>query len=133
MQMAFKSERYGTESDYHKMSVAERSFKSTREHYGTYRAAGTTGPVERFAHNKPCGQEDGVFEADLCDRCGIDGNALDGMHRCWSCWKRGTEVVSHLSCIDSHELVWLLGDEEDRHWRCRQCRLVFHSVRVYQP
>ena len=131
MQMAFNSERLGTErvfDDHHRMPVPERSFKSTRHYYGEFRPAGSTGPIERFSHDKPLGRNDEVFEADFCNRCGIDGNGLDDMHICWSCWEHGTEVVSHLSCIDRNELVWLLGNAEERHWRCKKCRSVFKAV-----
>ena len=131
MQMAFKSERHGSErvfNAHHRMPVPERCFKSTSNYYGTFRPAGSTGPMERFSHNKPCGRNDGIFEADFCSRCGIDGNGLDCMHYCWSCWERGTEVVSHLSCIDRNELLWLLGNEDERHWRCKECRSVSQAI-----
>jgi len=126
MQMAFKSDRHGTERLFaveSKMPAAERSLKSTRDLYKTYQPdAGSTGPVERFRPEKPNGRKDGIFEADFCDRCGIDGNYLPDMHYCWSCWNQGRETVSHMSCIDRDELLWLLGNEDEHHWRCKKCR-----------
>ena len=128
MQMAFNSDKHGTERGFdgrNRMSAAERSFKSTREFYQP--PAGTTLPVERFRHDKPNYDKPNddkkrLHEADFCDRCGIDGNEVDGMHYCWPCWERRIETVSHMSCIDRDELLWLHGNEDERHWRCIKCR-----------
>lgn len=118
MQMAFKRDRHDTKS------VRERCFNSTSQYYASSQLNGSTGPVERFSHVKPLERTDGVYGARFCDRCGID--AIDNigleMQYCMSCWAREEEAVSHESCIDKRELLWLLDNEDERHWRCKKCR-----------
>lgn len=64
---------------------------------------------------------------DLCDTCGIDGNEIK-MMRCGCCQQKGQETVACLSCVPQEQLLWLLDDEDERHWRCRRCRCCSHTT-----
>ena len=129
MQMAFKGNGHGTEGIldvHHQMSTAEQSFKFTRECYeASQLCAGSTGPFERVMQSSING-----CKAVLCDRCGIGGGGLKFQYQwCLSCLQPDVETVSHLSCIDRNELRWILGNEDEHHWRCKKCRYgILHEM-----
>ena len=100
---------------------AERSFKSTRWYYEHFHPTGISVPVAKFRHAKPIGFRRGIFQADFCDRCGIDGDDVE-MHYCKSCHEHGIDTVTHMECVNKHELLWLEANPVGRHWRCRPCR-----------
>lgn len=101
--------------------IADASFDATFKYYAKHCLSEGKNPVDWVQFRKRQASTNGLHAAELCDRCGMHGDG-DVMPCCECCSENGKEVVTHYSCIDKAELIWLLQDGDNHHWRCSQCR-----------